>query len=121
MEGGKNATAVATSVLSDDKSRLTSVDVIFTQQPAWRSSSHFGSRLAQDVGTHLGKVLRIDPVGGPAVGNIEIAGGLPEVWSYGHRNIQSAGIGPDGALWTVEHGLRGGDELNRPKPGANYG
>jgi glucose/arabinose dehydrogenase len=46
---------------------------------------------------------------------------LPEIWSYGHRNIQAAAIGPDGALWTVEHGARGGDELNRPQGGRNYG
>ena len=143
-ENGENTTAVATGVLSDDETTLTSVEVIFQQQPSWRSGLHFGSRLvfdaegalfvttgerssassrplAQDVGTHLGKVLRIDPMGGPATGNPEIPGGLREVWSYGHRNIQSAAIGPDGALWTVEHGPRGGDELNRPEPGANYG
>ena len=139
-----NATAVATGVLSLDGAELTDVRVIFRQQPAWFSAYHFGSRLvfdaggalfvttgersnpeprrlAQDVGTHLGKVLRIDPDGGPAEGNPTIAGGMPEIWSYGHRNLQSAAIGPDGALWTVEHGPRGGDELNRPEPGRNYG
>jgi glucose/arabinose dehydrogenase len=77
--------------------------------------------LAQDVATHIGKVLRIDPEGGPAQGNPAIDGGRPEIWSYGHRNLQSAAIGPDGALWTVEHGPRGGDELNRPEAGKNYG
>lgn len=141
---GRNATAVATGVLSEDGSSMTEVEVIFQQQPAWNSTLHFGSRLvfdatgalfvttgdrslpeprqlAQDVSTHLGKVLRIDPMGGPAEGNPEISGGLPEIWSYGHRNIQSAAIGPDGALWTVEHGARGGDELNRPEAGLNYG
>lgn len=136
-----NATAVATGVLSRDGTELTDVRVIFRQQPAWSSAYHFGSRLvfdadgalfvttgergnselAQDVGTHLGKVLRIDPEGGPAQGNPTIEGGLPEIWSYGHRNLQSAAIGPDGALWTVEHGPRGGDELNRPQAGRNYG
>lgn len=141
---GRNATAVATGVLSQDGRTMTGVDVIFQQQPAWNSSAHFGSRLvfdddgalfvttgerslpeprqlAQDVSTHIGKVLRIAPSGGPAVGNPNIPGGMPEIWSYGHRNIQSAAIGPDGALWTVEHGPRGGDELNRPEPGLNYG
>lgn len=141
---GRNATAVATGVLSEDGSTMTEVEVIFQQQPAWNSTLHFGSRLvfdnsgalfvttgersrpeprqlAQDVSTHLGKVLRIDPMGGPAEGNPDIPGALPEIWSYGHRNIQSAAIGPDGALWTVEHGPRGGDELNRPEPGRNYG
>jgi glucose/arabinose dehydrogenase len=141
---GANATAVATGVLSADDAALSDVRVIFRQEPAWRSTLHFGSRLvfdrsgalfvttgerssaeprqlAQDVGTHLGKVLRINPDGGAAAGNPAIRGGLPEIWSFGHRNVQSAAIGPDGALWTVEHGPRGGDELNRPEPGRNYG
>lgn len=141
---GTNATAVATGVLSVAGDALTDVRVIFQQQPAWRSSLHFGSRLAfdrdgalfvttgershsgprllaQDVKTHLGKVVRIRPDGGAAPGNPAIPGGLPEIWSYGHRNLQSAALGPDGALWTVEHGPRGGDELNRPLPGRNYG
>jgi glucose/arabinose dehydrogenase len=141
---GKNATAVATGTLSADGTRMTGVKVIFQQQPAWRSAMHFGSRLvfdrsgalfvttgersvidarplAQDVRTDLGKVLRIDPDGGPAAGNPKIDGGRPEIWSYGHRNVQAAALGPDGALWTVEHGARGGDELNRPEAGKNYG
>lgn len=142
--GGQNATAVATGLLSEDGRRMTDVEVIFRQQPAWNSTMHFGSRLvfdrsgalfvttgerslpeprqlAQDVSTHIGKVLRIDPMGGPADGNPTLPGGRPEIWSYGHRNIQSAALGPDGALWIVEHGPRGGDELNRPEPGRNYG
>ncbi|MGY9050253.1 MAG: PQQ-dependent sugar dehydrogenase [Rhodobacterales bacterium] len=141
---GTNATAVATGLLSADEQSLEQVEVIFQQQPAWASTKHFGSRLvfdgqgalfvttgersnpeprqlAQDVGTHLGKVLRIDPRGGAAQGHPKIAGGLPEIWSYGHRNMQSAALGPDGALWTVEHGPKGGDELNRPQAGLNYG
>ncbi len=140
----RNATAVATGLLSEDGGTMAEVAVIFRQEPAWDSTAHFGSRLAfdpsgalfvttgerslpeprqlaQDVSTHLGKVLRINPMGGPAEGNPAIPGGLPEIWSYGHRNIQSAAIGPDGALWTVEHGARGGDELNRPEAGKNYG
>jgi glucose/arabinose dehydrogenase len=139
-----NATAVATGVLAADNASLTDVRVIFQQQPAWQSNNHYGSRLvfdsggalfvttgersareprqlAQDVGTHLGKVLRIKPDGGAADGNPVIPGGLPEIWSYGHRNLQAAAMGPDGALWTVEHGPRGGDELNRPEAGKNYG
>jgi aldose sugar dehydrogenase len=139
-----NATAVATGVLSADGSALSDTRVIFQQQPAWRSTMHFGSRLvfdrsgalfvttgersdpqarrlAQDVTTTIGKVVRINPDGGAAAGNPAWQQGLPEVWSYGHRNVQSAALGPDGALWTVEHGARGGDELNRPKPGRNYG
>lgn len=143
-EDGRNATAVATGVLSADGSELQDVRVIFRQNPAWSSTSHFGSRLvfdhdgmlfvttgdrsqpqprvlAQDVGTHIGKVLRIDPEGGAAHGNPKLNGGQPEVWSYGHRNLQSAALDPDGKLWTVEHGARGGDELNQPRAGLNYG
>ena len=139
-----NATAVATGILASDGSALSDVRVIFRQQPAWLSRNHFGSRLvfdrtgalfvttgerslpeprqlAQDVGTHLGKIIRINPDGGAAEGNPHIEGGLPEIWSYGHRNLQAAALGPDGALWTVEHGPRGGDELNRPEAGKNYG
>lgn len=141
---GRNATAVATGVLSEEGGAMAEVSVIFRQEPAWSSTQHFGSRLvfdeggalfvttgdrslpeprrlAQDVSTHIGKVLRIDPMGGPAEGNPEIPGGLPEIWSFGHRNVQSAALGPDGALWTVEHGARGGDELNRLQAGLNYG
>lgn len=141
---GANATAVATGTLSADGTALSDVKVIFQQQPAWRSTLHFGSRLvfdlegalfvttgerslpqprqlAQDVTTDLGKVLRISPDGGPAPGNPKIPNGRAEIWSYGHRNLQSAALGPDGALWTVEHGPRGGDELNRPEAGRNYG
>lgn len=141
QEGG-NATAVATGVLSDDYRQLNEVEVVFQQQPAWKSTAHFGSRLvfdnegmlfvttgeryqarklAQDTGTHLGKVLRINPQGGAAKDNPTIEGALPEIWSYGHRNIQSAALASDGRLWIVEHGPRGGDELNQPQAGLNYG
>lgn len=142
--GGENGTSVATGVLSEDGSEMTEVEVVFQQLPAWASTMHYGSRLvfddtgalfvttgersnpeprqlAQDVSTHLGKVIRIDPMGGAADGNPEIEGGQPEIWSYGHRNLQAAALGPDGDLWTVEHGPRGGDELNRPEAGKNYG
>ena len=79
------------------------------------------SSLAQDVSTHIGKVLRINPQGGAASGNPAINGAQAEIWSYGHRNIQSAALAADGSLWTVEHGARGGDELNQPQAGLNYG
>ncbi|MCB1338052.1 MAG: PQQ-dependent sugar dehydrogenase [Maritimibacter sp.] len=141
---GRNSTSVATGLLSEDGAAMTDVAVIFRQEPTWDSQLHFGSRLvfdrtgalfvttgerghaaprqlAQDVATDLGKVVRIAPDGGPAAGNPEIAGGRSEIWSYGHRNMQGATLGPDGALWTVEHGPQGGDELNRPEPGRNYG
>ncbi len=143
-EAGKNATAIASAVLSDDGSSLTDVKVIFQQQPAWASKLHFGSRLAigpdgmlfasmgersvpearvfaQDVSTHLGKILRLTPDGAPAPDNPKIAGGLPEIWSYGHRNPQAMAFDAKGTLWEIEHGPRGGDELNQPKAGLNYG
>ena len=143
-EGGETGTAVATGRLSEDGSAMEEVEVIFRQMPGWASTMHYGSRLvfdgsgalfvttgerslpeprqlAQDPSTHLGKVLRIDPMGGAMPGNPQIEGGAPEVWSLGHRNIQAAALGPNGALWTIEHGPRGGDELNRPEPGGNYG
>lgn len=147
--GGKNATSVARARLAPDGNgggRLEGVEVIFQQTPAYAGSKHFGSRLAfapdgtlfvtvgersdtpirdqaQDIGSGLGKVFRINPDGSVPNGN-PFAGrsdALPEIWSYGHRNLQSATIGPDGRLWTVEHGPRGGDELNKPRAGRNYG
>lgn len=142
-EEGKNATAVAMARLSEDGAQLEDVKVIFQQQPAWASDLHFGSRLvfaegelfvtlgersvpeardlAQDVSTTLGKVVRITPEGGAAQGNPTIEGALPEIWSYGHRNPQAAALDGSGKLWVIEHGPRGGDELNQPKPGLNYG
>ena len=143
-EGDKNATAVAMGRLNDDLTAIEDATVIFQQQPAWDSTMHFGSRLvfgrdgmlfvttgerslpeprvlAQDVTTHLGKVLRIKPEGGAADGNPPIPNGQPEIWSWGHRNLQAAALGPDGELWTVEHGPKGGDELNHVQSGRNYG
>ncbi|HRH79400.1 MAG TPA: PQQ-dependent sugar dehydrogenase, partial [Cellvibrionaceae bacterium] len=146
-EAGKNATAVGRAQLSSDEKSLQNWQVIFRQQPAWNSSLHFGSRLAwdkngllyvtlgerslpesrvfaQDINTTLGKTLRIKPDGSipvdnPFVGN---ANAKAEIWSYGHRNVQGAAIHPvTGELWTLEHGPRGGDEVNRPQAGKNYG
>ena len=78
---------------------------------------------AQTLGNHHGKIVRINkdgstPADNPFVGK---AGALPEIWSIGHRNLQGAVSTPDGTLWTHEHGPQGGDEINLPKPGANYG
>jgi len=147
--GGENATSVARARLDRDGNgggSLSGTEVIFQQTPAYAGSKHFGSRLAfapdgtlfvtvgersdtpirdqaQDLGSGLGKVFRINPDGSVPDGNPYAKSGeaLPEIWSYGHRNLQSATIGPDGQLWTVEHGPRGGDELNRPEAGKNYG
>jgi glucose/arabinose dehydrogenase len=79
---------------------------------------------AQNLQSDLGKVIRINrdgsiPKDNPFVGRKDVR---PEIWSYGHRNVQAATLHPDtGALWTVEHGARGGDELNHPEAGKNYG
>jgi aldose sugar dehydrogenase len=145
-ESGGSATTVARAklVLDGDRGRLEDVQVIFRQQPAGSGGIHFGSRLvfagdgnlfvtlgergrsdkAQDLSTHYGKVVRLRPDGSvppdnPFVGR---AGVRPEIWSYGHRNVQAAALHPlTGRLWTVEHGARGGDELNIPLAGRNYG
>jgi len=140
---GGNGTAVARGRLGDDG--LSDVQVIFRQQPAVASGHHFGSRLvfardgrlfvtlgernsaraqAQALDSHLGKVVRIErdgkvPADNPFVGR---PGALPEIWSYGHRNVQGAALHPEtGELWTDEHGPKGGDELNRTLAGRNYG
>lgn len=139
------ATAVARARLSADNARLDDLTVIFRQQPAYSGGNHFGSRLvfapdgmlfvtlgdrfdlmdkAQDLSTTLGKVVRIAPDGTiPADNPFRAqAGARPEIYSYGHRNVQAAAIEPaSGRLWTVEHGARGGDEVNKPEPGKNYG
>lgn len=146
-EGGGNGTSVARGRLSDDVSRVEDVQVIFRQMPSWESRGHFGSRLvfdrsghlyvtlgdrqrpeprqlAQDLSTHIGKVVRINANGGAPADNpfVGQANHRAENWSYGHRNIQGADLHPDtGELWTIEHGPRGGDELNIPRAGRNYG
>lgn len=140
---GGSATAVARATLGDD--RLTEVDVIWRQAPKVDGTNHYGSRivfrpdgtmwvalgdrygakdLAQQLDNTMGKVIRIRtdgsaPPDNPFVGR---QGALPEIWSYGHRNLQGATLDPaDGSLWTVMHGARGGDELDRPEAGKNYG
>jgi aldose sugar dehydrogenase len=142
---GGNGTSVARAKLGKDE--LTDLEVIFRQVPAVDSSGHFGSRLvfardgslfvtlgerqlkhftirAQDLESHFGKIVRIEANGGASTGNplLTVPGVQPEIWSYGHRNVQGAALHPDtGELWITEHGPKGGDELNRSKPGANYG
>lgn len=143
-EGGKSATAVARGKLVREGrgGRLEGLEVIFRQQPAVASGFHFGSRLAfasdgslfittgdrgsmraavQDPKVPIGKVIHVG-ADGRAVGEPRAPGWDPRVHSMGHRNIQGAAIDPaTGQLWTVEHGARGGDELNRPEAGKNYG
>lgn len=145
-EGG-NGTAVARGKLSDDNTALEEVEVIFRQQPKADSELHFGSRLvfdpdgylfvtlgersheqfrgqAQELDSHFGKIVRINPDGSVPDDNpfVDQDGALPEIWSYGNRNVQAAAINPEtGVLWEIEHGPQGGDELNIIEPGANYG
>jgi len=142
--GGAAATAAASGVLSPDGASLSDVRVIFRQEPAYDSGLHFGSRLvfardgrlfittgdrgqdapAQDLANHVGKVVRINADGSVPADNpfVDQADVRPELWSLGHRNIQGAALHPDtGRLWTVEHGAQGGDELNQPEGGRNYG
>lgn len=144
-EGGAGtAVARARLVLDADSARLEDVEVLFRQQPKVDGGQHFGSRivvagdgtlfvtlgergrkpLAQDLSTHMGKVVRIAPDGSTPPDNPFVGreGALPEIWSYGHRNQQGAALHPDtGLLWTVEHGARGGDEINLPEAGVNHG
>jgi glucose/arabinose dehydrogenase len=140
-EGGVG-TAVARGKLGE--SGLENVEVIFRQMPKVEGGNHFGSRLvfapdgklfvtlgerftfapAQDLNNDLGKIVRINPDGSvpkdnPFVGRQDAR---PEIWSYGHRNPQGAAIHPEtGRLWEVEFGPMGGDELNIPQAGKNYG
>jgi aldose sugar dehydrogenase len=141
---GGNSTALARAKLSGDESRLDDVKVIFSQKPKVASSMHFGCRIveardgtlfltmgerfsrkedAQKLDNHLGKVVRVTKDGAPAAGNpfIGRTDALPEIWSYGHRNSQGATLAPDGSFWMHEHGPQGGDEINLPQPGRNYG
>jgi glucose/arabinose dehydrogenase len=147
-DGQKNGTAVARGHLTESMSpQLQNVEVIFRQQPKEVSTLHFGSRLvfdrdghlfialgerskanlrtqAQDLNSHLGKIVRIFPDGSVPEDNpfVDEDGALPEIWSYGHRNQQGAALHPEtGRLWTNEHGPRGGDEVNIPEAGKNYG
>ncbi|MFJ4056239.1 PQQ-dependent sugar dehydrogenase [Pseudomonas sp. NPDC089743] len=141
---GKAGTAVGRGQLSQDRARLENFEVIFRQQPKLSVGNHFGSRLvfdrngylfvalgennqratSQDLDKLQGKVVRILPDGevpkdNPFVGK---DGVRPEIWSFGHRNQQGAALNPwTGKLWTHEHGPRGGDEINIPQAGKNYG
>ncbi len=141
---GGNSTAMASATLSADNRSLQGVKLVFQQQPKVDSRLHFGCRIvqaadgslfltlgdryhrmqdAQTLGNHHGKVVRVMPDGKPHPDNplARQPGALPEVYSLGHRNPQGAALGPDGALWLVEHGPQGGDEVNRIVAGRNYG
>ena len=140
--GGTASTAVARGTLG--AAGVDDVKVIYRQEPKVVGGGHFGSRIVfatdgtmfitqgermtyrekvQDLSTDFGKVVHINtdgsiPPGNPFVGRPNVR---PEIWSYGHRNVQAAALDPNGRLWTIEHGARGGDELNHPEAGKNYG
>ena len=142
-----NGLAVARGKLVDGAvPRMEDVKVIFRMMPTLDSKQHFGGRLvflpndlmfvtlgersilpgrvqAQDLGSHFGKIVRIKrdgtvPKDNPFVGK---AGAKPEIWSYGHRNILSATLDGKGRLWELEHGPKGGDELNLVVRAKDYG
>jgi aldose sugar dehydrogenase len=144
-EAGRNGTAVGSAMLSNDNSTLTQWKVIFRQTPKVASQGHFGGRIvlapnnmmyvtlgerqserdkAQDLSVGHGKVMRIRtdgsvPSDNPFIGQ---ASAQAAIWSYGHRNPQGATLHPvTGALWSLEHGPQGGDELNLVQAGRNYG
>ena len=140
-EAGLAGTAVARGRLAGNA--LRDVAVIFRQTPKVGGNGHFGSRLvfrrdktlfiglgerqkfapSQDLASHLGKVVRIQRDGSVPADNPKLGGAArPEIWSYGHRNIQGAALHPaSGELWVVEHGPQGGDEVNIARAGANFG
>lgn len=143
---GGNGTSVARARLSDDRSRLENVQVIFQALPTYNGTLHYGSRLAfgpdgmlyitlgersdkeirpqaQQMDSHMGKIIRIAPDGkipndNPFANDDK---GLPAIWTLGHRNVQSAAFNSQGQLWIVEHGPQGGDEVNLIEKGKNYG
>jgi aldose sugar dehydrogenase len=143
---GGNGTSVARGVLSPDRRRLEQVRVLYRAVPTYDGTMHYGSRLAfgpdgmlyitmgersdapmrkyaQQLDSHLGKVLRIRPDGSAPPDNpfVGQSNALPEIWTLGHRNAQAAAFDADGRFWVVEHGTRGGDELNLIEKGKNYG
>lgn len=142
-----NLTAVAKGRLSNDEKTIENAKVIYEATPAYKGTLHYGSRIlfdkkgniifstgersdletrpqAQDLNSSLGKIIRITTDGKPAAGN-PFAGrsdARPELYSYGHRNVQGLALHPvTGDLWESEFGPRGGDEINRIQPGKNYG
>jgi glucose/arabinose dehydrogenase len=144
-EGGGRTALARAKLDAGDKPKLTDVKIIFRQEGTPSSGNHYGCRIAQtpdnnlflttgehfstrdqaqNLGNHLGKLIRIAPDGSvpkdnPFVGRSDAK---PEIWSYGHRNPQGLAINPrNGALWEQEHGPRGGDEINIIAKGKNYG
>jgi glucose/arabinose dehydrogenase len=147
LAGEKTVTVATRGRLSEDGSSVSDVADIFVQEPPSPTPAHYGSRivfdgeghvfittgdhftevervLAQDPGTTYGKVIRVNLDGSVPADNpfVDRDGAIDSIWTLGHRNIQGATLHPQtGRLWTIEHGPKGGDELNLSTPGANYG
>ncbi len=142
-QDGGTGTKLAAGLLNAAGDRIEDLRVIFEMAPGSSGGRHFGSRIveapdgtlfltigergdrpsAQDLSRHNGSIVRIArdgsvPADNPFVGR---DGAQPEIWSYGHRNPQGAALDLGGRLWAVEHGARGGDEINLIEKGANYG
>jgi len=142
-----NLTAAAKGKLSTDEKRIENATVIYRAMPAYNSNLHYGGRIlfdksgnlfvstgersdkitrpqAQELNSALGKIVHITKDGKPAEGYpfLNNANAKPEIYSYGHRNVQGLAFHPEtGDLWEAEFGPRGGDEINRIQPGKNYG
>lgn len=146
-QAGGTVTAVAKGRLAADEKTIENATVIYRALPAFSSTLHYGSRIvfdkdgnlfvstgersdirsrpqAQQLNSALGKIVRITKDGQPAAGNpfLNRTDAKPEIYSYGHRNVQSLAINPvTGELWNGEFGPRGGDEINQVKAGKDYG
>ena len=145
VDGGARTALARAKLIDGATPRLDDVKVIFHQDGPLSRGNHFGCRIvqtpdsnlfltmgdhftyrneAQNLANHLGKIVRIRPDGSVPPDNpfVSRTGAKPEIWSYGHRNSQGAAINPQtGKLWEHEHGPRGGDEINIPEAGKNYG
>jgi aldose sugar dehydrogenase len=146
--GGGTVTSVFRGRLNEAHTALENGKIIFRKNVIGQESSHYGSRIVFDRGnhlfvttgdrhswqdrglrrevqkpeTHIGKIIRITREGTAAPGNPKLPGWAADVWSLGHRNVQSAALHPEtGQLWIADHGPRGGDEINMPEAGKNYG
>ncbi|WP_249660989.1 PQQ-dependent sugar dehydrogenase [Variovorax sp. PCZ-1] len=146
--GGGTVTSVFRARLNEAHTALENGRIIFRQNVVGQENSHYGARIVfdrsnhlfvttgdrqswQDKGlkgevqkpeTYIGKIIRITREGTAAPGNPKLPGWAPEVWSTGHRNVQGAALHPEtGQLWISDHGPRGGDEINMPEAGKNYG
>lgn len=142
-QGRGAGTAVAVGQLDGDHRRLGNVRVIFEATPSTSGGRHFGSRIveardgtlyvtlgergdrpsAQDLSREQGSLVRMNRDGSIPADNpfVDDAAARPAIWSYGHRNPQGMAVDQSGQIWAVEHGAKGGDEINRIRKGANYG